>query len=60
MKGVAIEGWDLVHEARVKTWLQKLFGPQDMNVWYIDQDFDLWTLVMREDIYLLYHLKWRT
>lgn len=58
MKGVAIEGWSFSHEAKITNWLFGTFGPPSKEVWNKDYDYDFITLVMSDDIYLLYMLKW--
>lgn len=58
MKGVAIEQWSYDLECDVKEWLRETYGPENKEVWYVEQDFDLFGLIMRDDIYLMYLLKW--
>jgi hypothetical protein len=56
-QGVAIEQWAPGVEYKVCAWLKDAFGPTNRNSWYIDQDYDLVTLVMRADIFSMYLLK---
>ena len=58
--GVAIESWTSARVNKVFSWLRKNYGPESKltNTWFRDQDYDLVTLVMREDIYTMYILKW--
>ena len=56
--GIAIERWDSNHTAWVCTWLTETFGERSKETWFIDQDYDLFTLCMTEEIYMMYKLKW--
>ncbi len=58
MCGVATEKWPLTKFHTVYMWLKRLYGNQAQGVWFIEQDHDLETLCMREDIYIMYMLKW--
>ena len=58
MMGVAIERWDSYHTAWVTTWLTNTFGERSKETWFVDQDYDLFTLCMTPEIYTLYKLKW--
>jgi hypothetical protein len=58
MNGVAIERWDYNHRAWVTSWLTETFGERSKETWLIDQDYDLLTLCMNDEIYTLYTLKW--
>jgi hypothetical protein len=58
MKGVAIERWPAKLQAEVYAWLYRTFGNQSPTTWYEDQDFDLLTLVMNDEIYNWYTLRW--
>lgn len=57
MKGIAIEHRTSAHTQEVINWL-KDFGPSSPDLWFEDYDYDLVTLVMTEDLYLMYKLKW--
>ena len=58
MRGVAIEGWKLARRRAVTTWLIENYGQQGIEKrWYIDHDFDLVNLMMDEDVYIMYSLK---
>lgn len=59
-QGVAIERWDYYHRSDVCTWIETNFGKRAKELWYIDRDYDLETLVMREDIFSLYLLKYES
>lgn len=58
MRAIAIEHWSAAKEQRVITWLKNTFGPRSMDSWFIDQDYDLISLCMTDEIYTLYKLKW--
>jgi hypothetical protein len=58
MKGVAIERWPWKLQAEVYTWLYETFGNQSPTTWHEDRDYDLFTLVMNEQIYNWYILRW--
>lgn len=58
MKGVAIEQWKLTHKDEVVKWLTNMFGPSTKETWYVDWDYDLFDLNMRDDIYMMYKLTW--
>jgi hypothetical protein len=58
MKGVAIERWPGAQEQRVVAWLTECSGPPTMDTWFIDQDYDLLTLVMLDELYTMYKLRW--
>lgn len=55
--GIAIEKWPWNRTQEVKMWLVNNFGVNGGR-WYEDQDFDLVTLCMDEDVYLWYTMKW--
>lgn len=59
-RGVAIERWGVGRELDVVGWLETNFGKRAKKLWYIDQDYDLVTLVMREDVFALYLLKYES
>ena len=58
MKGVAIEDWDSKKRVEVNDWLQKYYGRSSENTWYIDYDFDLVNLILNDEIYTMFTLRW--
>ncbi len=63
--GVAIEHWSQGILKSVMAWLRDEYGPEGkfvngetVGLWAKDVDFDLTTLIMREDVYTVYALKW--
>ena len=60
MCGVAIERWTSDRRVGVINWLTATFGPPTPLVWEVDYDYDLESLVMNEEIYLLYLILWPT
>jgi hypothetical protein len=59
MRGVAIEYWKLAHRRAVTSWLIANYGqPGVEKRWYIDNDYGLVNLMMDEDVYIMYSLKW--
>ena len=46
-------------EYEVYKWLKETYGPTTKETWYEDYDYDLTAVVMSEDIYLMYKLKWK-
>ena len=55
--GIAIERWDIQYKNTVLQWLEENFGVID-DRWGIEQDYDLFTLWMDEDVYMLFLLRW--
>lgn len=55
--GVAIERWEWQHRYSVENWLAENFGNKGER-WEIEYDYDLHTLIMDEDVYLIYKLRW--
>ena len=58
MRGVAIERWTFTKTQEVTQWLTTNFNTPTKDTWYIDRDFDLKTLTMTEQIYMVYLLRW--
>lgn len=58
MRGVPVEQWDLNLLDQVLDWLKENFGEPNKKTYFIDYDYDLWTLTMRPDIYTMFALKW--
>lgn len=60
---LAIEHWDYlkVRKPRLE-WLEKNYGEpgsfKEGGRWYVDHDYDLVNLVMDEDIYTMFSLRW--
>jgi hypothetical protein len=54
--GIAIEHWSANREAKVINWLRTI-SSQD-NKWSIDYDYNLVTLVLSKELYLMYKLTW--
>lgn len=53
--------WERVNLSRkivVEAWLKEEFGPSTLTTWYIDQDYDLQSLVLNDAISVMYYLKW--
>lgn len=56
---VAFERLPAERRLNIITWLEENFGSSDRGrCWYLDQDYDLENLVMDEDIYMMYRLRW--
>jgi hypothetical protein len=60
MNGVAIERWSFWQQANMRAWLTKTFGPSNKETWFEDQDYDLFTLCMNDEVYSMYLLKWKS
>ncbi len=58
MKSVAIEKWDWIPYKNVFEWLEQNYGPSTKNTWYTEKDYDFTDLVMNDEIYLIFLLKW--
>lgn len=58
MRGIAIERWTFEHTALIEDWLGECSGPSTKETWFIDQDYDLLTLVMSEELYVMYKLRY--
>ncbi len=58
MKGVAIEHWNSKKRVEVNDWLLKYYGKPGENTWYIDYDFDLVNLILNDEIYTMFALRW--
>jgi hypothetical protein len=56
-KCVAIERWSSDHTQEVFAWLTENFGEQG-NRWAEDQDYNLVNLIMEDEVYVLYKLRW--
>jgi hypothetical protein len=54
---IAIERWTWQHRNEVRMWLVDNFGVHGGR-WWEDPDYGLDNLVMDEDVYMLYLLKW--
>ena len=46
-------------EQEVYKWLKETYGPTTPTTWYEEIDYDLTAVVMSEDIYLVYKLKFK-
>ena len=58
MIGIAIERWSSKKEQEVIDWLRETYGYPSKITWFVDQDFDLRTLILDDKIYTMYLLKW--
>jgi hypothetical protein len=58
MKGIAIERWTSLQRSEVFAWLRELYGAPQKDTWYEDQDYDLLSLMMADNIYCVYCLRW--
>jgi hypothetical protein len=58
MRGIAIEQWPARQTSEVLNWLDSNYGPSSDDTWYLDQDFNLFTLCMSDEIYFIFKLKW--
>ncbi len=58
MKGVAIERWGAQHSHDVFKWMNDTFGPQHAGVWYVEYDYDLHSLIMTDEMFVMYLLRW--
>ncbi len=58
MKGFATERWSLEKMATARNWLTENFGKPSPETWYEDQDYDLFALMMNEEIFSWYKLRW--
>lgn len=58
MKGIAIESWSVAKEQTTLSWLDRTFGESSKETWYVDQDYDLVTLCLSDEAYVMYKLKW--
>lgn len=56
-KGVAVEKWTWSQKEEVYTWLEKNFGEKGSR-WSEEHDYDLVDLVMEEEVYVWYLLRW--
>lgn len=56
-KGVAIERWTWLHRQEVRMWLVENFGAHG-DRWAEHQDYDLENLVMEDEVYAWYMLRW--
>ena len=60
MKGIAIERWSFDHTALIENWLEECSGPTTKETWFVDQDYDLLTLILSDELYVMYKLKYET
>jgi hypothetical protein len=58
LNGIAIERWPLGKAFEVVKWLEDRYGKPTKQTWYKEYDFDLVTLVMNDEIYIWYMLRW--
>lgn len=58
MIALAWERVSLLKKHAVETWLAETFGPPTPATWYINQDYDLFDLLLNEKIAVMYYLKW--
>jgi hypothetical protein len=58
MKGVSATRWPLSTRLEVEQWLEDMYGPQSLTTWYIDTDYGITDLVMNEEIFTIYSLRW--
>lgn len=60
--GVAIERWDFQHRVNVVRWLKEHYGEasngQIRGRWRQEFDYGFEDLIMDEDVYVMYLLKW--
>jgi hypothetical protein len=56
-KGVAIERWTSEHRQEVFMWLVENFGEHG-DRWAEDYDYDFINLIVEDDVYVWYKLKW--
>ena len=40
-------------------WLANTYGPESKDIWYEEQDYDLTGIVMSEEAYLMYKLRFK-
>ena len=59
MYGIAIEQWDYQYKEEVLNDIESNFGLSDKKTWYIDEDYDLITLCMNNEIYIWFCMKWK-
>jgi hypothetical protein len=58
-RSISIEHWTWSHRNEVRMWLVDTFGVHG-DRWYEDQDYDLTNLVMDEDVYNWYVIRWES
>ena len=58
MNGVAIEKWNWLVRKDVFDWLEQNYGSSNKNTWYTDKDYDFEDLVMKDEIYFMFMLRW--
>jgi hypothetical protein len=56
-KGVATERWTSDHRQEVFAWLTENFG-ESGGRWVEDQDYDFLNLIMEDDVYAWYSVRW--
>jgi hypothetical protein len=59
MKGYPIEQLSMSESGKLIRWLETTYGKSNKDTWFVEQDYDLETLVLAEDIATLYELKWK-
>lgn len=58
MRAIAIERIGFEQYEKVTDWLIDTYGPAKKRTWYVFQDYDLMDLVMNDEIYTMYMLRW--
>lgn len=56
---LATERWHIKEQMEVEDWLKATYGPPSPDTWQIHIDWATTDLVMTEEIYTLYLIKWR-
>jgi len=59
MRGIDINSWSTTRRVDVASWLTKNFGKQGVEKrWYIDRGVGYTNIIMDEDVFITYLLKW--
>jgi hypothetical protein len=58
MRAVATERWTAKRELEVRNWLTECAGPSTMDTWFVDYDYNLISLIMTEELYTMYRLRY--
>lgn len=57
MKGVFWNSLGMAKQEIVEKWLKELYGPTTRETWYFEYDYDLVDLIMSDEIFTMYTLK---
>jgi len=58
MNGIAVEDWDSKKKLAVMFWLMEHYGEPSQTTWYVDSNYFTEDLMLNNEIYPLFVLRW--